>query len=502
MIRRRHRRSDGPARVAAADGPVGADASAGSAAGPAGALTARSAAGRWVIVATILGSAVASIDATVVTIALPAIGRDLGATFGQLQWVVTGYTLTLAALILLSGGAGDRYGRRRVFLIGLIWFTIASLLCAAAPTVAVLIIARVVQGVGAALLTPASLAIIEASFRPEDRGMAVGTWAAFSGVSAAVAPLIGGWLLSLGTWRWIFLINLPLAAGVCLIVRHVPESRDQEAPRTLDWWGAAMTVVALGALTFTLIGSAGRGAVVTTAGIAVTLGAGAAFLALERRVAAPLLPLGLFRIRQFAAANAVTFLVYAALGVYFLLLVLQLQVVAGWTPTAAGAATIPVTLLTLVLSRPSGALAQRVGPRLQMSLGPAMCCVATLLTLRIGRGASYPTEVLPAVLLFGLGLSTLVAPLTSTALGSLPTANAGLASGVNNAVARTASLLAIAAVPSASGLAGEALTDPAAFAAGFRTAMVVCAGLFGAGALLAALTIQRRIGDETPLPSR
>lgn len=464
-------------------------------------LTVRSATGRWVLLATILGSAVASIDSTVVTIALPRIGRDLNASFAGLQWLVTGYTLTLASLILFSGAAGDRLGRRRVFIVGVIWFAAASLLCAVAPSIGLLIAARILQGVGGALLTPASLAILQASFSADDRAVAVGTWAGFSGVSGALAPFVGGWLLSLGTWRWIFVINVPLAAVVVMIaMRHVPESRDPSATGRLDWRGALATVVFLGAATFALIESRTGFPLVLSGAAALAVVAFGVFVVLERRERSPLLPLALFRIRQFAAANAVTFVVYAALGVYFLLLVLQLEVVAGWSPTIAGAASIPVTVLTLVLSRPSGALAQRIGPRWQMSFGPLLCAVATLLTLRVGRTPSYLTDVLPAVTVFGLGLATMVAPLTSAALGSLPPSHAGLASGVNNAVARTASLLAIAAVPGLAGLAGDAATDPALFANGFRTAMIVCAALFTAGGMLALLSIHRPDADVPALP--
>lgn len=461
----------------------------------------RSATGRWVLLATILGSALASIDTTVVTIALPEIGRDLDASFAGLQWVVTGYTLTLASLILLSGAAGDRFGRRRIFLVGVIWFAAASVLCAFAPSIEFLIAARVLQGVGGALLTPSSLAILQASFSAADRAIAVGTWAGFSGVSGALAPFVGGALLSLGTWRWIFVINVPLAVLVVAIaVRHVPESHDEAATGRLDWRGALATVVFLGAATLALIESAGGHPLVVAAAIAVTVVAFAVFVWLERREPHPLLPLALFRIRQFAAANAVTFLVYAPIGVFFFLLVLQLEVVAGWSPTAAGAATIPVTLLILTLSRPSGALAQRIGPRLQMSLGPTLCAIAVLLTLRITADPSYVLDVLPAVVVFGLGLATMVAPLTSTALGSVPGSRAGLASGVNNAVARTATLLSIAAVPALAGLVGDTTSDPTSFNRGFRSAMLICAALFAAGGLLAFGAIRRPADPVVPTP--
>ena len=327
------------------------------------------------VLATILGSALAGIDATVVTIALPTIGRDLGASFAGLQWTVTGYTVTLASLILLGGVAGDRFGRRRVFLVGTIWFTAASLLCAVAPSIQVLVAARVLQGVGGALLTPASLAVIEAVFRPEDRPAAVGTWAGFSGVAGALAPFVGGWLLELGSWRWVFVVNLPVAVVVVWVtVRHMPESR-QEATRGrhLDWAGAAATVCFLAGVTYGLIEARLRADILRTVLTAVVL-ATVGFLALlriESTSDSPLLSPRLFRNRQFNAANTTTFLVYGAIGVFFFLLVLQLQVVVEWSPLAAGLSTLPVTVITLSLSRLSGRVAQRIGPRLQMTARPA-----------------------------------------------------------------------------------------------------------------------------------
>ena len=450
-------------------------------------LAYKSAAGRWVLLATVLGSALAAIDGTIVTIALPAIGADLGTSFVGLQWTVTGYTLTLASLILISGAAGDRFGRRRTFLLGVVWFTTASVLCAAAPTTALLIASRILQGIGGALLTPASLAILQSSFAPEDRGQAVGTWAGFSGVAGALAPFIGGWLLALGSWRWVFLVNLPLACVVVAVsLRHMPESADEDTEDRgrLDWSGAALTVVFLGLGTFAIIGKSWLAAGATVVGLA-------AFVVHERRTATPLLPLGLFRIRRFTAVNTVTFLVYGAIGTFFFLLVLELQVVAGWTPLAAGSATIPVTLITLLLSRSSGALAQRIGPRSQMTIGPLACGAGVMLTLRIDSSTSYMRDVLPAVTLFGVGLATMVAPLTSTALSSVPAHHSGLASGVNNAVARTASLLAIAAIPVMAGLNGDVFTQPDSFDHGFEVATRLCTALFLLGALVAATGIGR-----------
>jgi EmrB/QacA subfamily drug resistance transporter len=470
--------------------------------GAEGVLRAGSTAGRWVLAATVLGSALAAIDATVVTIALPTIAEDLGASFGDLQWTVTGYSVTLAALILFSGAAGDRFGRRRLFLVGVLGFTVASVLCAAAPTIGALIAARVLQGVGGALLTPSSLAIIEAVFDPRDRAAAVGTWAGFSGVAGAVAPFAGGWLLDLGSWRWVFLVNVPVAAlVVAVVVRHVPETRNDEATGGLDWVGSVASVLFLGAGTYAIIEAPnGRGGLVVALAAVLSLVLLLAFLLWERRSPHPLLPLGLFRIRQFSAVNAVTFIVYGALGTFFFLLVLQLQLVAGWSPLLAGSSTIPVTVLVLVFSRWSGVLGQRIGPRPQMTVGPLLCALGTVLALRIGRDASYLRDVVPAVLVLGIGLAAMVAPLTATALSSVPTSNAGLASGVNNALARSASLLGIAGIPVAAGLTGDSFQDPGRFDDGFRTAALACAVLFAVGGLLAGAAIRRPVAS--PASSR
>ncbi|MDF1602046.1 DHA2 family efflux MFS transporter permease subunit [Nocardioides sp. YIM 152315] len=440
------------------------------------------------LVAAVLGSSLASVDATVVTIALPAIGADLGGSFAGLQWTVTGYTLTLAALILLAGAAGDRFGRRRVFLFGVVWFTVASVLCAVAPTMALLIAARVLQGIGAALLTPGSLSIIESVFRPEDRSAAVATWAGFSGVAGALAPFAGGWLLGIGTWRWVFLINVPLALVVIgLMVRYVPESRDEDSTARLDWAGAVATSVALGGLTYALIDVGRDGwSAATAIALAVTATAGCVLVAVERTTDAPILSPRILQIRQFQAANLVTFLAYGAIAVYFLMLTLQLQVVSGWSPLAAGLATTPTVILTLALSRASASLSDRVGPRVPMTVGPLVLAVATLLALSADADAAFVPDVLPSVTVFGLGLGVFVAPLTATAIGSVPAAHAGVASGVNNAVARTASLIAIAAVPVLAGLSGDAFSDPTQFESGFATSMLICSALFVLAALAAA----------------
>ena len=448
-------------------------------------------AGRWVLVATVLGSGMAMLDATVVNIALPAIGDDLDAGLGGLQWTVNGYTLALAALILLGGSLGDRYGRRRVFVLGISCFAVASLLCAVAPSVELLIAARVLQGVGGALLTPGSLALIAASFDPRDRGRAIGAWSGLGGVAGAIGPFLGGWLIEELSWRWIFLINLPLAAVVILLtVRHVPETVDHEAVPHLDIAGAVFGAVGLGGLTYALVG-AGEGWSTTVlvtglAGVAALF----AFVVTERQSRHPMLPLDVFASRQFTAANLVTFVVYAALSGVFFLLVLHLQVVAGFAPLLAGTALLPVTALMLVGSARAGALAERIGPRLLMTLGPLVSALGLLLMLRIGPDASYAGDVLPAVAVFGLGLTLTVAPLTTTVLAAASTRHAGVASGVNNAVARVAGLLAVAVLPLLTGLSTDSYRDPSAFAEAFDVAMLVCAGLLAAGAALSAISIR------------
>jgi EmrB/QacA subfamily drug resistance transporter len=448
-------------------------------------------AGRWVLLATVLGSGMAFLDATVVSIALPPIGRDLGAGAADLQWVVNAYTLTLAAFILLGGSLGDRFGRRRIFLVGVVCFTGASALCGFAPNVGTLVAARALQGVGGALLTPGSLAILQSSFAPEDRMRAIGAWSGLTGVAGAIGPLLGGWLVEVATWRLVFLINLPLALVVVLVtIRHVPESVDPDAVRRLDVAGTVLAVLGLGGLTYGLTAWSARGPSDPAVVGALVLGvvALAAFVATERRSRAPMLPLDLFRSRVFSAVNAVTFVVYAALSGIFFFLVVHLQVVAGFAPLEAGLALLPVTLLMLVLSARVGALANRIGPRLPMTVGPLVCALAGVGLSRIGQGARYVTDVLPWVSLLGLGLSLTVAPLTATALAAVEDRHAGLASGVNNAVARTAGLLAVAALPLLSGV-GESLTDPATLAPAYRTAMLICAGLMVLGGLASLATI-------------
>jgi EmrB/QacA subfamily drug resistance transporter len=460
----------------------------------------REPAGRWVLLATVLGSGLAFVDATVVNIALPRIGEQFHASAAELQWTVNGYTLTLAALILLGGSLGDRFGRRRVFVIGVAWFAVASLLCGLAPSVGMLIAARLLQGIGGALLTPGSLAILEASFVPEDRGKAIGAWSGLSGIAGALGPFLGGWLVQVATWRLVFLINVPFAVLVVAVaLRHVPETRDPEAAPRLDYAGVLTGAVGLAGLTYGFTAWSGQGAM---APVIAALAAGAAglvgFVVVERRTRYPMLPLELFRSRTFAAANLVTFAVYVALGGVFFLVILNLQVVAGFSPVAAGTALLPVTILMLLLSPRSGALAQRIGPRIPMTAGPLVCAVALLLLSRIGPHASYLRDVLPAVLVLGLGLALTVTPLTATTLGAVAERYAGIASGVSNAVARAAGLLAVAVLPLAAGLGTGNLTDPGALAPAYRTAMMICVGLLVAGGVLAAITIPTRLAAPAP----
>lgn len=451
--------------------------------------------GRWVLLATVLGSGMAMLDATVVTIALPAIGRDLGSGLSGLQWTLNGYTLTLAAFILVGGSVGDLWGRRRVFVLGTAAFAVTSALCAVAPSVGVLVGARVLQGVAGALLTPGSLAIISASFHRDDRAAAIGAWSGLSGVTTAVGPFVGGWLIEHASWRWIFLINLPLAAVVVLVsLRHVPESSDPDAVRQLDVPGVLTGVVWLAALTFALIrwGATGVDDAVVGA-LLVTVLALVGFVVAERRGRQPMMPLSIFAARRFSATNAVTFVVYGALSAVLFVLALQLQIVCGFTPLAAGAAFLPVTLLLLLGSARVGRLSERWGPRPFMTAGPLVCAGAMVLLEHVVTvGASYWRDVLPAVVVFGLGLTLTVAPLTTTVLAAAPARHAGLASGVNNAVARTAGLLAVAVLPLVAGLGERTYRDVGAFDRGFDRAMLWCAVLLALGGLLSAALIGPR----------
>ncbi len=453
----------------------------------------RSARGRWVLAATVLGSGIAGLDATVVGIALPSINRTFGGGVGTLQWVVTGYSLTLAAFLLLGGSLGDRFGRRRIFSFGIAWFAIASACCGLAPTAGFLVAARIVQGIGGALLTPGSLAILQASFRPDDRSRAIGAWSGLGGVATAAGPLVGGYLLAAGSWRWVFYINIPVSVFVLVITaRHVPETRDPTSSGRVDTVGAALAVVFLAGITYGLIEGPTRGwsSPLVLGSLLLSAVAGPAFLWVEHRRAHPMLPLRLFRVRQFSAANAVTFVVYGALGGALFLLPVELQVVSHYTPLDSGLALLPVTVIMLLFSARSGQISARIGPRLQMSVGPVMVGAGIALLARATTPGSYWSQVFPAVLLFGFGLAVTVAPLTSTAMGAAPAQHSGVASAVNNTVARAAGLFAVAVLPLAAGLTGAAALSPAELADGFRTAVYIAGATCAAGGLLAVLTIR------------
>ncbi|MET9969480.1 MFS transporter [Streptomyces sp. NPDC006356] len=447
--------------------------------------------GKWILLTTVLGSSMAMLDSTVVNVALPRIGRDLDADLAALQWTVNAYMLTLAGLILLGGSLGDRYGRRRIFVVGVVWFAAASLLCGIAPNAGVLIAARALQGIGGALLTPGSLALIQASFHPDDRGRAVGLWSGFGGIGAAVGPFLGGWLVDGPGWRWVFLLNVPVALlCVPVAVRHVPESGDGRAHAgRFDVLGAVLGALSLALVTYALIEARSGSLVVALTAVGGVV-AGVAFVYVEHHRPDPMMPLDIFRSRQFTAVNLVTLCVYAAFGGFFFLAALQLQVVVGYSALGAGTALLPTTALMLLFSARSGALADRIGPRIPLTVGPLLCAAGMLLMLRVGPDASYLLDVLPALLVLGLGMVTLVAPLTATVLASVDTARAGLASGVNNAAARAAGLVAVAALPLLAGMGEEAYRSPGAFDDSFGQAMVWCAGVLVIGAAVAFATVR------------
>ena len=463
-------------------------------------LTRHSRRGALTLLTVILGSGVVLLDSTVVSIALPTIGRELGSSLGGLQWVSNGFVLSLASLILVGGSLGDRLGRRRVYVIGVIWFALASLACALAPTTTWLVLARIAQGIGGALLTPGSLSIIQSSFREEDRAGAIGTWAGMSGIATAIGPFVGSWVLAHLGWPWIFLINLPLCAVVvALALTVVPESRDEQATGTFDLAGALLTAVTLAALTWLLIsGSQSSPWIALLAGVVAVVGA-AGFVIVELRAPYPLAPLSLFSSRVFSAANLMTFLVYGALGAMMFFIVLQLQTSAGFSPLASGLATLPVTVMLLLLSTRMAVIAERTGPRLPMTLGPVVCAAGVLVLSRVGPGTRWAL-VLGGMVVFGLGLALLVAPLTAAVLAAAPDRLAGAASGINIAVARTGALLAVAALPAAVGLSGTAYRDPVLLTEGYHLATYVMAGLLAAGGVVSWVGLGRT-GDLPPVGS-
>lgn len=442
--------------------------------------------GRWVLAATVLGSGIAFLDGTVVQVALPAIGDDLGGSLADLQWTINGYLVTLSALLLLGGSLGDRFGRRRVFVAGLAAFTIASALCGIAPSPGLLIAARALQGVGGAMLVPGSLSIVAASFHADDRAKAIGAWSGLAGVASALGPFVGGWLIDSVSWRLVFLINLPLAAvAIWITLRHVPETRSATATH-LDLPGAVLATLTLAGITYFAIEHSG------VLGIASGVGglvAGVAFVVVERRSPQPMLPISLFSSRQFSGANVATVAVYAGLGGAFFFVVLRLQFSLGYSALEAGAALVPFTLLMLVLSARAGALAQRTGARLPMTVGPLVAATGIVLLGGVSPGDRYLTSVLPGVVVFGLGMALTVAPLTAAVFASVPDESAGAASGVNNAAARMAGLLAVAALPS---LAGVTTDGPMADSldSSFATGMRIAASVTASGGIISFLLVR------------
>lgn len=418
---------------------------------------------RLVLVAAILGTTVVTVDSTVVNVALPAVQDDLGGGLAGQQWTSNAYLLTLSSLLLVGGSLGDLFGARRVFGLGVAGFGITSLFCALSPTIELLVVARALQGVFGALLTPAALAVIVATFPPDERGRAVGAWTAWGGMGTVLGPLIGGQLVDTASWRWIFAINVPIVLiTLFLVMRVVPEGRPRAADARVDAVGAALCALGLAGITYGLIEQPLHGwgdpmVLLPLAGGALLF---AGFIAWEARTAHPMLPLSLFRRRNFAVGNVETFSMYAGLGLLFFFLVLFLQQVAGYSALEAGTTTIPVTLVMFSLSTRFGALADRHGPRFFMGIGPLISAAGLALFLRLDADVDYLTDLLPGLLVFALGLSMTVAPLTATVLADADEHNAGIASGVNNAIARVASLIAIAAVGAIVASAfGSALRD-------------------------------------------
>ena len=456
--------------------------------------------GRWTIAAAVLGSGAVFVEGSTVTVALPAIARDFGLGVAGLQWIVNSYLLSLSALILLGGSLGDVFPRRRVFVAGLLAFAATSALCATASGLWALVGVRFLQGAAGALLVPNSLALLDTGFAAEDRGAAIGRWAGWSAISTAAGPLLGGWLVDATSWRWVFASVTPLAlAAVWIALRYIPGARrppDVGGSPTrpgIDVTGAALVTLGLAGVVGALIAGPEVGA---THPAVLGAGAGgvallAAFVAAERRTPDPLLPLDIFRSRQFTGTNVATLLLYAALNGVFLLLVLELEAVLGYSALAAGASLLPVNVLMLVLSPGAGRVAQRIGPRLPMTFGALVMGAGTLLLARVHPGVSYAATVLPALLVLGVGLALVVGPLTAAVLGAVDARRAGIASAVNNAAARLAGLLATTALPLAAGLAGVEQLASAAFTAGFARAMRICAALCTVGALVEWLTVRR-----------
>ncbi|WP_227983262.1 MFS transporter [Nocardia spumae] len=444
------------------------------------------AAGRRLLAATVLGSALVSLDATVVTVAVPRIGASLDVAMVGAQWVMSAYMVALASLIPVGGALGDRYGRRAVLLWGTVGFALASLWCGLAGTIESLVAARVAQGVAGALVTPGSLALLSAAIDPRDRGRAIGLWAGFGGVAGALGPVAGGWLVESAGWRAAFLVNVPLAIVVVIVAARISERREPRVGGRPDLLSSALFVASLAVTSYGLIDArwwwALAGAVAL---VAVSVG--------QAHTRDPLIPPAPFRSRTFTAVNLATFPAYAALGCGLFLLVLQLQVSAGYPPAAAGAATIPVTALMLVMSGWSGGYAQRHGARAPMTIGSITAGLGTALLSGVGAHAPYPSAVLPGVTLLGVGLGILVTPLTAAVFAAVRTEDSGLASGVNNAVARAGQLLGIAAIPSVVGISRTSLTAAGGLDGGYRAGMWICGGLFVLAAALSAFLLPRAV---------
>jgi EmrB/QacA subfamily drug resistance transporter len=402
--------------------------------------------GRWLLVATALGSGMIFLDGTAVSVALPRIQSDLAASLSGLQWIINAYTLFLAALLMLGGGIGDTYGRKMAFIGGLVIFTLASIGCGLAPNLSLLISARALQGIGGALLVPGSLAMIKAVVVPQDAGRAIGIWAGLSGFTSALGPLLGGYLVDAVSWRAIFFINAPLAVLTIYAATHVPANRDSDSPAQLDWIGAGLSVIALGGITYALIegGSAGLGTPRVAAALVVGVLALALFLPWELRAPYPMIPLHTFRSRTFSGANIATLGVYFSFSGVFLFLVLLLQQVENYSPLQAGGALIPVTILLLVLSPRMGGLMERYGARVPLSLGPLIIGMGFLPLLLLGPHLNYLRNILPAMIVIGVGMSIFVTPLTATVMAAVPERLAGVASGISNTLSRVAGLLAVA----------------------------------------------------------
>ena len=449
---------------------------------------------RFVLPVTILGSSLSFIDGSVVNVALPAIGQELRADLATIQWVVNGYMLTLASLILIGGAAGDVFGRRRIFMIGLVGFTLASIACGLAPRPSWLIAARLIQGAAAALLVPASLAIIGSAYTGAARGPAVGTWAAAAALTTALGPVLGGWLVDTVGWRAIFFINVPLAAVALVLAFKLPADRGLGKDQKLDWTGALCAIAALGLLSYGLIalGEGDRG--VGIAAIAASLPAALLFIRTELRAAAPMMPLSLFRNRSFAGANALTLFVYAALTASLFMLPLTLINAHGYTAAQAGAAFLPFSAIMGAGSRFAGRLVEQIGARVPLIAGPALTAAGYALLGWSGDDPTFWRAVLPGLMVVGVGMTIGATPLTTVVLDSAPDDQSGIVSGINNAMARAAGLIAVAALGLAFGGAGMSSLESGALIPAYRLVMFVAAGL----ALLGALTAAATIGGREP----